>query len=166
MVGGDTAAWVRSDDGSNIVAGDVKKGREILDIWFVKLNDFVRARMKYDRYSRGLSVSDIEDNILSYIRMVTDTELFYDSKNPPPPPSSCSRCVNNDGYGSHAANNFSSLIPYLSLSPSSLLTQLPLHVNTYLDKYLLGFYLSMSFDLNIVFPRSSQSADGLADGYG
>ena len=85
MVGGDTAAWVRSDDGSNIVAGDVKKGREILDIWFVKLNDFVRARMKYDRYSRGLSVSDIEDNILSYISMVTDTELFDNSKNPPPP---------------------------------------------------------------------------------
>ena len=85
MVGGDTAAWVRSDDGSNIAAGDVKKGREIIDIWFVKLNNFFRARMKDARYSGGLSVSDIEDNILSNIRMVTDTYLFDDSNNHPPP---------------------------------------------------------------------------------
>ena len=70
MVGGDTAAWVRSDDGSNIAARDVNKGRELLDIWFDEANTFVRSRMKEEGYFRGLSVSDIKDDILSNIGWV------------------------------------------------------------------------------------------------
>ena len=89
-MGGDTAAWVRSDDGSNIAARDVNKGRELFDIWFDEANTFVRARMKEEGYSRGLSVSDIEDDILSKMRIGTDTDPADDSENQTSS-SSCSR---------------------------------------------------------------------------
>ena len=135
-MGGDTAAWVRSDDGSNIAARDVNKGRELLDRWFDEATAFVRARMKEDGYSRGLSVSDIEDDILSNMRMGTDTDPADASENQTSF-LSCSRCDNNDGYGSHTANSGSSSTSSLSLSPSSLLAQLPQHLETDLDKSLL-----------------------------
>ena len=136
MVGGDTAAWVRSDDGSNIAARDVNKGRELLDIWFDEANTFVRARMKEEGYFRCLSVSDIKDDILSNMRMGIDTDPADASENQTPS-LSCSRCDDNDGYGSHTANSGSSSTSSLSLSPSSLLALFPTHLETELDKSLL-----------------------------
>ena len=127
MVGDDTAVWVRSDDGSNIATRDVNKGRELLDRWFDEATAFVRARIKEDGYSRGISVSDINDDILSKMKIGTDTDPVNASENQTSS-SSCSRCDDNNGYGSHTENSGSSSTSSFSLSPSSLLAQLPPHM--------------------------------------